>query len=248
LKAIEADFMKITTQTLTSILPAILLVGWVNAQDKPTAAVLDFEARGISALEAQTLTDRFSGELVNTSAIIMVERNQMDEILDEQGFQQSGCTSAECAAEIGALLGVQKMISGSFGKLGNTYTIEAKIFSVETGQTERAVSKTYKGEIDGLLDQIALVAWELMGLQPPPDLMARAGVKPPEPEKAAKEGGGSNWLLWTLVGLGVAGGGAAAAMGGGGDAGSDGGGSNGGGNGGGGGGGGSELPEPPGTP
>ena len=208
--------MKITKRLLTTIMPAIMLVGWVNAQDKFTAAVLDIDARGISALEAQTLTDRFSGELVNTNAVIMVERNQMDEILDEQGFQQSGCTSAECAAEIGAMLGVQKMISGSFGKLGNTYTIEAKMFSVETGQTERAVSKRYKGEIDGLLDQIAIVAWELMGLQPPADLLARAGVKPPEPEKVAKEGG-SNWLLWTLVGLGVAGGGAAAAMGGGGE-------------------------------
>ncbi len=209
--------MKPIKQLLSTILSAIMLVGWANAQDKFTAAVLDFEARGISALEAQTLTDRFSGELVNTNAVIMVERNQMDEILDEQGFQQSGCTSAECAAEIGAMLGVQKMISGSFGKLGNTYTIEAKMFSVETGQTERAVSKRYKGEIDGLLDQIAIVAWELMGLQAPADLLARAGVKPPEPEKVAKEGGGSNWLLWTLVGLGVAGGGAAAAMGGGGD-------------------------------
>jgi len=93
-----------------------------------------------------------------------------------------------------------------------------------------------------LLDQIAIVAWELMGLQPPADLLARAGIKPPEPEKISKEGGGSNWLLWTLVGLGVAGGGAAAALGGGGD------------DTGGGGGtdppptGGGELPEPPNPP
>ena len=223
-------------------LPVLMLISFAEALDKSTAAVLDFDARGITALEAQTLTDRFAGELVNTDAVILVERNQMDEILDEQGFQQSGCTSAECAAEIGAMLGVQKMISGSFGKLGSSYTIEAKMFSVETGQTEKAVSKTYKGEIDGLLDQIAIVAWELMGLQPPADLLARAGIKPPEPEKISKEGGGSNWLLWTLVGLGVAGGGAAAALGGGGD------------DTGGGGGtdppptGGGELPEPPNPP
>lgn len=227
----------------------IILGGLLNALDKPTAAVLDFEGRGISAMEAQTLTDRFGGELVNTDAVILVERNQMDEILDEQGFQQSGCTSAECAAEIGAMLGVQKMISGSFGKLGNTYTIEAKMFSVETGQTEKAVSKTYKGEIDGLLDQIAIVAWELMGLEPPADLLARAGVKPPEPVAAVKEEkkGGTNWLLWGIVGL-VGAGGAAAAAGGGGDTGTppDDGGDDGGGNGGGGGA--TSLPDPPGPP
>ena len=112
---------------------------------KTTVAVLEFEGRGINQMESATLTDRLRSEMVNTNAIIMVERNQMEEILNEQGFQQSGCTSAECAAEVGALLGVQNMVSGSFGLLGNTYTIDAKMFSVETGATVRSVSKTYKG-------------------------------------------------------------------------------------------------------
>ena len=81
------------------------------AEGKTTVAVLEFEGRGINQMEAATLTDRMMSELVNTNAIIMVERNQMDEILNEQGFQQSGCTSSECAAEVGALLGVQNMVS-----------------------------------------------------------------------------------------------------------------------------------------
>ena len=89
-------------------------------EGKQTVAVLEFEGRGISQLESKTLTDRLMSEMVNTDAVIMVERNQMDEILNEQGFQQSGCTSSECAAEVGALLGVQNMVSGSFGKLGNS--------------------------------------------------------------------------------------------------------------------------------
>ena len=97
------------------------------ASGKYTVAILDFEGRGISQLESATLTDRLSSELANTDAVILVERGQMSEILNEQGFQQSGCTSDECAAEVGALLGVKNMISGAFGKLGNTYTIDAKM-------------------------------------------------------------------------------------------------------------------------
>ena len=62
------------------------------ASGKYTVAVLDFEGRGISKLEAATLTDRLSSELANTNAVILVERGQMSEILNEQGFQQSGCT------------------------------------------------------------------------------------------------------------------------------------------------------------
>ena len=52
---------------------------------KLVVAIIDLEGRGISALEAQTLTDRMRSELVSTGAVTIVERGQMAEILDEQG-------------------------------------------------------------------------------------------------------------------------------------------------------------------
>ena len=179
-------------------------------EGKQTVAVLEFEGRGISQLESKTLTDRLMSEMVNTDAVIMVERNQMDEILNEQGFQQSGCTSSECAAEVGALLGVQNMVSGSFGKLGNSYTIDAKMFSVETGATIRTVSKTYKGAVDNLLTVIEVVAWEIVGLQPPQEkLDILAAADPALAASNQKSGGGKTLrrLMWTTLLLG---GGAAA--------------------------------------
>jgi len=157
------------------------------AAGKETVAILDFEGRGISQMEAQTLTDRLMSEMVNTNAVIMVERNQMEEIMNEQGFQQSGCTTSECAAEVGALLGVQNMVSGSFGKLGNSYTIDAKLFSVSTGGTIRSVSKTYKGEVDGLLTIIEIVAWELVGLKAPADKLAKLASADPSQAAAVKK-------------------------------------------------------------
>ena len=182
-----------------------------ESQGRPTAAVLDFIGSGITMQEAQVLTQRLGSELVNTEALIMVERSQMDEIMEEQGFQQSGCTSAECAAEIGALLGVQKMISGSFGKIGNSYTIEARLFAVESGETEKTVSKTYKGEVDGLLTEIQIVAWELVGLKAPQELLAKAGIAP-EKEVATKEKkGGSKWFRNIII-LALLGGGAYVAL------------------------------------
>lgn len=179
-----------------------------SGQDKETVAILDFEGRGISQMEAQTLTDRFTSELASTNAMVLVERNQMKEILDEQGFQQSGCTSAECAAEVGALLGVQHMIAGSFGKLGNSYTIDAKMFSVESGKTEKTVSVTYKGAIDGLLAEIEILAWEIMSLNPPEELIAKqkAGMQPVAAVAPAQKKGGLGWLFWTgLIVVGGAG-------------------------------------------
>ena len=176
------------------------------AAGKETVAILDFEGRGISQMEAQTLTDRLMSEMVNTNAVIMVERNQMEEIMQEQGFQQSGCTTSECAAEVGALLGVQNMVSGSFGKLGNSYTIDAKLFSVSTGGTIRSVSKTYKGEVDGLLTIIEIVAWELVGLTPPADKLAKVAAADPsqtaEVKRERKPMGRMTKLTLLLIGLG----------------------------------------------
>ena len=205
--------MKIFYRLTTSLLTLVLFTFNVSAQvaeGKQTVALLEFEGRGISQLEAKTLTDRLMSEMVNTDAVIMVERNQMDEILNEQGFQQSGCTSSECAAEVGALLGVQNMVSGSFGKLGNSYTIDAKMFSVETGATIRTVSKTYKGPVDNLLTVIEVVGWEIVGLKAPQDkLDILAAADPALAASTKKSGGGKTFrrLMWTTL---LVGGGAAA--------------------------------------
>ncbi|HCQ77444.1 MAG TPA: hypothetical protein DIV44_11610 [Leeuwenhoekiella sp.] len=205
--------MKIFYRLTTSLLTLVLFTFNVSAQvaeGKQTVALLEFEGRGISQLEAKTLTDRLMSEMVNTDAVIMVERNQMDEILNEQGFQQSGCTSSECAAEVGALLGVQNMVSGSFGKLGNSYTIDAKMFSVETGATIRTVSKTYKGPVDNLLTVIEVVGWEIVGLKAPQDkLDILAAADPALVASTKKSGGGKTLrrLMWTTL---LVGGGAAA--------------------------------------
>ena len=209
--------MKILHQKIFPLLIVLIVSQFLVGQTtegKTTVAVLEFEGRGINQMEAATLTDRMMSELVNTNAVIMVERNQMDEILSEQGFQQSGCTSSECAAEVGALLGVQNMVSGAFGKLGNSYTIDAKMFSVETGATVRAVTKTYKGEVDGLLNVISVVAWELVGLTPPAELLARIGegqdvAKVKQPRQPMSKG--MKRFLWTAVLLGGGGYGAYAA-------------------------------------
>ena len=149
--------------------PQRLLIkrGGEGVSEKITVAVLDFDPRGISTLEAQTLTDRFAAELNNTEQVILVDRRAMNEVLDEQGFEAESCTSEECAAEVGALLGVKYMVNGSVGKIGDTFTIDAKMFFVATGVAERTRSKTYAGPVDGLITEIELLAWDLMELDPP---------------------------------------------------------------------------------
>ena len=113
-------------------------------EDKPTVAILDFEGRGISLMEAQTLTDRVTTAMSGTKRVQMVERGVMSEVLEEQGMTGAECSSQECAAEVGAMLGVEFMVNGAIGKLGEAYTIDVKMFSVATGAAENMQSVTYE--------------------------------------------------------------------------------------------------------
>ncbi|MEE9466087.1 MAG: CsgG/HfaB family protein [Candidatus Neomarinimicrobiota bacterium] len=176
------------------------LPGQAPAQErKESIAVLDLEGRGISAIEAATLTDRMRSELVKTGAVTVVERGQMQTILAEQDFQMAGCTSDECAVQIGQMLGVTMMYSGSIGKIGATYTVDVRGVSVETGAIENTMSRDYRGEIDGLIQEIEHLSWELVGLVHPDDILSQLGDTPSinlddirreaerEPEREAEE-------------------------------------------------------------
>jgi TolB-like protein len=135
------------------------------AQEKLRIAVLDFSTTGgLSKQETVTLGTRLSSMLVKTNAFIVLERGKMEEILGEQGFQQSGCTTTECAVEVGKMLNVQKMVSGSIGKVGRTFTIDLSVVDVKTAQIERSFFQDYKGEIDGLLDIMQDIANQIASM------------------------------------------------------------------------------------
>jgi hypothetical protein len=91
----------------------------------------------------------------------------MNDVLQEQGFDAGECTSDECAAEVGAMLGVEYMISGAIGKIGSAYTIDAKMFAVATGAAETMKSITYAGAVEGLIIEIEILAWDILSLDPP---------------------------------------------------------------------------------
>lgn len=98
-------------------------------------AVLDFEAKGgVSKDEASIITERFRAQLLRSGRFRIMERTKMQEILKEQGFQQSGlCDTTECSVEMGRLLSVNRILSGSVSKFGNIYSLSARIMDVEKG-------------------------------------------------------------------------------------------------------------------
>jgi TolB-like protein len=161
----EADMKHSCILWMTCILLILTIPLLGQNKEKIHIAVLDFSnTGGLSKFETVTLSTRLSSMLVKTEAFIVLERGKMDEILNEQGFQQSGCTTTECAVEVGKLLNVQKMVSGSIGKIGKTYTIDISLIDVRTAQIERSFIRDYKGEIDGLLQIMQEIADQISGI------------------------------------------------------------------------------------
>jgi len=97
-------------------------------------AVADFVGKNVSAADASIVADFLRTEFVHLGRYNVVEKANMDRILAEAAFQQTGSTGAEYAVQIGKILNVQQMVVGSLSKLTDTYYITANLVEVETGK------------------------------------------------------------------------------------------------------------------
>jgi len=133
----------------------LLIVSISHAQNSKTnIAILDLDPTGISNNEAQFLSDRLRTEMFETGKFQVVEREKMNSILNEQGFQQTGCTSVECAIEIGQLLNVNVMVAGSIGKIEEIYSLSIRMIDVKTGAIIRTATRDYEGKLSEVLTDV----------------------------------------------------------------------------------------------
>jgi len=116
--------------------------------DKKNIAIMDLDPIGVSKNDILALGKRVSAEIFKTGNFVLLERGKMNEILNEQGFQMSGCTSEECLIEAGKLLNVEMIIGGSISKIGQIYSIDLRIIDVETGQIMAISTQDIKGTIE----------------------------------------------------------------------------------------------------
>jgi hypothetical protein len=122
------------------------------ATDFSSIAINDFLAKGIEQSDADLITDRLRGELIKTGFFKVMERTQMKEILKEQGFQKGGlCDESGCLVEMGKLLGVKRMITGSVGKIGTVHTLSLRMFDVETGEIIQSINEDCSCPVEEVL-------------------------------------------------------------------------------------------------
>ena len=145
---------------LTGFIPP--QVSWAQEKESYTLAVLDLNPQGISLSEAAFLSEHLHTQVtrVVTSESFkktthidytIVERSQMDKIFEQFEIQNTGCTDVSCAVEFGKMLSAERIIIGSVGLVGKTYSIASRIVDIKTSTTISVADYTYTGPIDDLL-------------------------------------------------------------------------------------------------
>jgi len=112
--------------------------------------VLDIKAAKPEA--SAYIVEELTFALLEIGKLVVVDRENLEAIRAELSLQTSGDVSDESAQRLGAMLGAQTLISGSFDLLNGKYRFTTKAVKVETAEIQymSAISVAANEETDAL--------------------------------------------------------------------------------------------------
>ncbi len=114
---------------LSIFICALFAVVTVSAQ---RVAVLDFNAGvGVSQADVDGISAIFN-TYFSPRGYTLVERTQIDRVIDEQNFQRGKLTQAQMV-RIGEILNVSKVVIGDVNIVMNQYNVDVRVVNVESG-------------------------------------------------------------------------------------------------------------------
>ena len=155
-----AVFVGVAIATTTNPVPT-------QAADKGTIyplAIFPFQERGrdVSELGKQA-TDLLFANLVAEPDLYLVEREDLQKILDEQELNLSGLVDPETATKVGHLTGAKILVTGSVLQVDETLYVIAKVIGTETSRVLGASAKGgIRDEMDGLVEELARKVTEVV--------------------------------------------------------------------------------------
>jgi curli biogenesis system outer membrane secretion channel CsgG len=86
---------------------------------KKRVAVVDFEDRAHYGYDiGKGVADMLVTALVESKKFMVIERTELEKVLEEQGLGQSGTVTPQSAAKVGQLLGAEMLVTGSVTEFG----------------------------------------------------------------------------------------------------------------------------------
>ncbi|HPY14373.1 MAG TPA: hypothetical protein PLW37_14055, partial [bacterium] len=129
-------------------------------------AVMPLAARGVETATADALTAILSSELNSIQGVSVIGQDDIKAMLAkvEMDATMQCSDSLECIVEIGASLGLSKLITGSVGKVKDTWVIGVQLIDTRKGEVDNRVLESFDGEQDELRNAIKLAAYQIAGV------------------------------------------------------------------------------------
>lgn len=184
------------------LLSLILAFGTLDAQNKGNKmkiAVMDFNTGvGVEKQEVQGLSDMLINTLYESGKFSIIERSQLNHVLDEWDFQASELTN-EQLVQVGRILGVRAVLVGTVnflashknhdGSYAGEYNVDVRAVDVESGEVvttagaTKKTNSTYRDMMKRLGKQLAK---NLIKEVPEQPVVVVEEPKPEEPKKTEK--------------------------------------------------------------
>lgn len=151
---------------------------------KPTVAILYMDYTGKDeqlVVLKKGIAQMLISDLSTVPTVQIVERDRLQDIMDELQLGTSAKIDPATANKLGKLLGARYMVLGGFFDLLGTLRVDARVVEVETGKVIRSVGA--QGKEDAFLDIEQKLVADLTTIFTSADIDAppapKAPVKPP---------------------------------------------------------------------
>ena len=150
-----------------SLVPVLLSAQQRGQDTRPGIAVLPFSNGGsygqskedFDALE-RGIAGMMISELALNPAARLVEREQVQRLVDEQNLGAQGRVDPQTAAKVGKLVGARYIVLGTFIDFYSDFRVDVRLVNAETGEIVKTESDRMQRE--HLFDLVRNVATRLM--------------------------------------------------------------------------------------
>ena len=153
--------------TVLSLVPVLLAAQQHGQDTRPGIAVFPFNNGGsygqgkedFDALE-RGIAGMMISELAQNPAARVVERQEIQRIIDEQNLVGQNRVDPQTAAKVGKLVGARYVVAGTFIDFYGDFRVDVRLVNVETGEIVKTESE--RMQRDHMFDIIRNVATRLM--------------------------------------------------------------------------------------
>lgn len=110
------------------------MVESMESENKKTVAVVEFSnLNGSISAFGRFLAEKLISKLFETRRFKVIERSLLNKVIEEYKLSQSGVTAPELAEQLGKLLGVEAIITGTITDMGGDFDVNARIIDTRSG-------------------------------------------------------------------------------------------------------------------